>query len=207
MTTLEQFSAGDELVAFFANQCGDDGTLGRTRLMKLMYLADYESRRYLGKPISGINYVWHHYGPYDRTLQARINKLKRSKVITETPVLYPNGREGYLYCRGAMRAPISFTPAQVEIISYVARKYSQVELRELLDDVVYKTEPMQKALKEGRKAKGKPLDMGSVNGAKSADFTVPFEELLTRSASVRAGRFVPHAEAMHRVDQELAEVA
>src|SRR2546430_11848217 len=95
-----KLSREEELVAFFVNRCGD-GNLGRTRLMKLLYLADYEARRYLGRPISKIKYIWHYFGPYEPELTTWVNRLKEHGVVMEETVVYPTGKYGYLYTPGA----------------------------------------------------------------------------------------------------------
>src|SRR5438046_1291322 len=171
-------SREEEIVAFFVNHCGGDGNLGRTRLMKLLYLADYEARRFLGRPISGAKYIWHFYGPYESRLNSWINRLRDCQVLVETPVVYPSGKQGFLYTAGPKPALESFKPVETEILTYVCRQYSRVDLRELLDDIVYQTEPMVRA--KNKKAREKPLDMDIVNNAKSGELTVSLEELLER---------------------------
>lgn len=195
-----KLSREEELVAFFVNRCA--GNLGRTRLMKLLYLADYEARRYLGRPLSGIKYVWHFYGPYEPKLPEWIDSLKGSGVIVEEPMTYPSGVTGYLYTPGPRSPSASFAPAEMEILSYVCRQYSQVPLRDLLDDVVYQTEPMLKAQEKG--AKNQPLEMHIVDNSKSNELSISFEELLERRRQLQAGEYLPHAEAMAAVEQQLA---
>ncbi len=196
-----KLSREEELVAFFVNRCGRDGNLGRTRLMKLLYLADYEARRFLGRPISGIKYIWHFYGPYEKKLTTWITRLRDGGVVVEEAVMYPSGKEGFLYTAGAKEAPPSFSPAEVEILSYVCREYSRVDLRELLDDIVYQTEPMVRAQKKG--AKEKPLEMDIVNNAKANELTISLEELVERRRQLRAGQCLSHAEAMSALEQIL----
>lgn len=196
-----KLSREDEIVAFFLNQ-GTDGLFGRTRLMKLLYLADYEARRFIGRPLSAIKYIWYDYGPYDPQLKERIERLKGISVLTEEPIQYPNGRLGYVYTRGSLPVSNSFSAPEVEILSYVWQQYSRVDLRELLDEIVYQTEPMLEAKKN--EAKGKPLNMDMVNNTKASELTIPFEELVARSAEVRQGQYLTHADAMAAV---LAEPA
>ena len=194
-------SREEELVAFFVKHCGGDGNLGRTRLMKLLYLADYEARRFLGRPISGAKYVWHFFGPYEPRLSTWINRLRDGGLLVEAAVTYPSGKSGFLYTPGPKQALRSFKPVEVEILSYVCRQYSRVELRELLDYVVYQTEPMLRAQK--RKAKERPLEMDIVNNTKASKLTVSLEELLERRRQLRAGERLTHADAMVSLEQKL----
>ncbi len=193
-------SREEELVAFFVGRC--DGRLGKTKLMKLIYLADYEARRYLGRPLSNAKYVWYFYGPWDPQLETWIAKLTEANVIVEEAVVYPTGAKGYLYSRGAVDVPGTFTAAENELLSYVCKRYSERPLRELLDEIVYETEPMREAREA--KAKNAPLKMDSVNGAKAKELVIPFEELLERSRELHAGQGLSHAEAMAEVEKQLA---
>jgi Antitoxin SocA-like, Panacea domain len=198
-----KLSREEELVAFFVNRC--DGNLGRTRLMKLLYMADYEARRYMGRPISKIKYVWHHYGPYEPGLTRWVNRLKEHGVVVEESVEYPTGQQGFLYTPGLIRATQSFSPAEVEILSYVCRKYSQVQLRELLDDVVYKTEPMVRAQKKN--AKGQHLEMGMIDNVKAQELSVSFDELVERRRHLLAGEVFSHAEAMKALEEQSQQLS
>lgn len=194
----------EELVAFFAEHCGRDGKLGRTRLMKLLYLADYEARRFLGRPISTVKYVWHLFGPYTPKLTMWIDRLKSGGFLVETPVSYPSGREGFLYTIGNRQTTKSFQPVEMEILTYVCRQYSRVELQELLDDVVYQTEPMVRAKKKG--AKERALEMDIVNNIMARELTTTVEALFERRRQLRAGEFVSHAQAMIDIEQKVQMV-
>jgi hypothetical protein len=167
-----------------------------------LYLTDYEARRYLGRPISSIDYVWHHYGPYDHRLTEWTSDLEHRDVLVEEHVLYPSGRTGYVYHRGEKSMTPSFTPAEMEILAYVCKEYSRIELRGLLEDVVYQTEPMLDA--QERDARGESLRMDIVDNRKRDELGLPFEELLERSRRVRGGEYVSHSDAMMEVSGELA---
>src|SRR6266516_8025851 len=199
-----RMSREEELVAFFVQRCGGDGNLGRTRLMKLVYLADYEARRFVGRPISGARYVWHFFGPWDPRLTTWIHRLKDAAVLEESAVAYPSGKQGFLYTPGAKQAPQSFKPVEVEVLSYVCRQYSRVELVELLDDVVYQTEPMMHAQK--KKAKEKPLEMNIVDNAKARELSASLEVLLERRRQLRAREHLSHADAMIELEQKLRKL-
>lgn len=203
MTEL-QLSREEQLVAFFVNACTDT-KLGHTRLMKLLYLADYEARRYLGRPISNIPYIWYDHGPFDPDFYSWLERLKKENVIREERLTFASGKKAYHLTPGDVFPTHGFGPAEIEILSFVCREYSKVELRELLDDVVYQTEPMLKAKEEN--AHGERLDMDIVNDAKSKQFGMAYEELLARSQEARAGKVIPHAAAMREVHAALTDAA
>lgn len=189
-------SREEQMVAFFVNECS--GSVGRTRLMKLLYLADYESRRYLGRAISTINYIWHDYGPFDSNLYSWLESLQSQGLIQQQRVPAANGN-AYVYSPAAIAPSHDFTEAELDILNYVRREYSQRNFRELLDDIVYETEPMLKAKAEN--AQGKVLDMQIVDREKAKDFLAPYEDLLARSRGVRKGDVVSHETAMARLSQ------
>jgi uncharacterized protein YwgA len=195
--TETQLTREQQLVAYFVNNC-DDGRLGRTRLMKLLYLADYESRRFFGRPLTNLQYVWHYYGPYDSTLFDATQELENLGVIVSEQVIYPSGKAGYLYHSGSRSISTTFAPSEVELLSYVVREYSKKELKVLLEDIVYETEPMQ-ALQE-RDGRGEPLPMDMVNNSRRNELGLDIEQLLERSRRVRAGEYLSHADAMRRLD-------
>jgi len=191
----QNLSREEQLVAFFVNACPEP--VGRTRLMKLLYLADYEARRYLGRPVSSIPYIWYDHGPFDQQLYGWLDHLRAEGLIRDEEVVYPSGNAGHIYTPNEAPPAHDLSPDEVEILSYVCREYSQVGLRELLDDIVYQTEPMLDA--KEKNARGEKLNMDLVNNLKSRAFAVPYEELLARSRQVRAGNVIPHSAAMTRL--------
>ena len=48
----------EQIVAYFVRKCASKKPLGRTHLMKLVYLADHEARRYLGGNPTGWAHDW-----------------------------------------------------------------------------------------------------------------------------------------------------
>lgn len=199
----QQLSREEQLVAFIVNRC--KGRVGRTRLMKLLYLADYESRRYLGRPISEIPYIWYNHGPFDSDIYSWLDRLKSVGIIEEHVVRAKGNKTAHVYGATGSSPQLDFLPDEVEILSYVCRQYAEVEFRELLEDIVYDTEPMVKAKAE--EARGEILDMTIVNNLKAREFAIPYSEVLARIRDVRAGRFVTHRDAMAQFDRWLVDAA
>lgn len=199
----QQLSKEEQLIAFFVNACSEP--IGRTRLMKLLYLADYQARRYLGKPISSIRYKWHDFGPFDENLYVWLDNLKSQDLIRHEQVRYDGEKIAHTYAPSETPPTLDLTPDEVDVLSFVCREYSQVALRQLLDEIVYQTEPMIEA--KAKDAKGLPLQMEIVDNAKGRDFTVPYPELLARSRRLKSGQGVSHPEAMRRVTTALYATA
>lgn len=199
----QMLSKEDQLIAFFVNQCS--GRIGRTQIMKFLYLADYESRRYFGKSLSNIDYVWYHYGPYDKGLNERIDRLVAEGVVRSETQQFPTGHIGYRYSTGPKEIAYSLDADELLVLTYVSETYAEMPLRDLLDEVVYETEPMQHA--QARGAKNESLDMSLVDGQKRFELGVPFEELLARSREAKVGKKVSLEELMHRITTSLTNAA
>jgi uncharacterized protein YwgA len=198
-----QVGREEQMLAFFVKHCG--GRIGRTQLMKFLYLADYEARRFLGRPISSVEYVWYHYGPYDHGLNDRIALLEREGIIREEPLVYPTGKQGFIYHGGEREVAFTLADEELRLLDYVCETYSRIGLQSLLDDVVYETEPMQKA--RAQDARNEPLDMSIADDQRRFDLGVPYEEVMKRSGNARAGRSVDHAEAMAMIRKALGDAA
>jgi uncharacterized phage-associated protein len=135
--------------------------LGRTHLLKLIYLADYHSHRLFGKPISEFKYIWYQNGPFDKSFYGYINSLKNS-YIEKVSVQYPSGCHGYVYRNiPAQMKYDNISEPEFYLLQYVIENYSKVDLQTLLDEIVYETEPMKDVIK--KKAYGKRLPMKIVD--------------------------------------------
>ena len=52
-----------QLILYIANKCENNSRFGMTKLVKILYFADFESYRQRGKPITGLAYIKQPYGP------------------------------------------------------------------------------------------------------------------------------------------------
>lgn len=134
--------------------------VGRVHFLKLVYLGDYFSHRLLGKPISNFHYIWYEHGPFDKKFYDCLSKLKDADLIHEEQVCFP-AYQGYYYhdIPKAMKFDLSSTERY--ILEFVIRTFDKVSLNDLLEEIVYKTEPMVKAIES--KAYGSELDLDQVN--------------------------------------------
>jgi uncharacterized phage-associated protein len=192
-------SKEEQLIAFFVARCS--GKLGRTQIVKLLYMADYESRRYLGRPLSDLNYIWHYHGPFDSEIYSGITNLTNRAIIREEQIPLPSGKTAYRYYGGDQPVVYNFSSLELEILGHVCRTYSTLSLRELLDDIVYETEPMKKAQAED--ARGQKLDFAMIDRAKEFEFGLSTETLWKRIQAVRSGRSVSHAEVMRSLSEPI----
>lgn len=183
MATL---SRNAQVLKFFAQQCRG---LERTKLQKLAYLADLESRKLLGKPITDFRYQWYNHGPFDRAIYDAIDELIQHGFAETDEVHYPNGFVGHRIFDTGHPVAFAFSPAQTQILAYVAKEYTQTSLRELLEDVVYVSEPMQAV-----ERRGQPLPMDSVDNQAKQEIGFDLEEVLANEREAEAGNYVPAAD-------------
>lgn len=168
MDILKNSDQTAQLIRFFSERIPN---AGRTQLVKFLYLTDLEARKLLGRPVTNLSYIWHDHGPFDPAIYACIDRLKRQSVIVEEKVQYPNGRHGYQYQAGDVALPCALPKEDLEIAKYIAGAYGKMTVRCLLEDVVYQTEPMEKAQKEN--SRGQRLSMEIVDNASR----IPGDEL------------------------------
>jgi antitoxin SocA-like protein len=180
-----------EILLFFIERLS--GSIGRSRLAKLAYMADLESRRYLGHPLTRLRYRVDHFGPFDPRILRELDALRRRARIFEERLQTPDGSRYHRY-RAAKRAHRrSLTRGEEAILSYVLSLYAEKDLREFLDDVILETAPFRRAK---AKRRGTPLDMDSMNNeAKDRLGGIDLEKVLLAEEEARAGKTVPLEEA------------
>lgn len=142
------------------------GRLGRVHLIKLIYLADYHSRRLFGKPISTFDYIWWNHGPFDKRFYDCVESLSPDYIKEER--VYFQFCEGYVYHNGPARIKYTLTEPQCYILEHVIRTFGKANLDMLLEEVVYKTEPMEALVKKGKKAFGGKLNMKIIDNVDKA---------------------------------------
>lgn len=170
-----------------------DPGVGRTKLAKYAYLADLEARKYLGRPISVFRYIFDRHGPFDaRGFFAAKEELQQAGLAIESQVTIGPYVEHCL--QPTNRAlEYTFSLAEARVLDYVTRTYLSTNARELCDEVVYKTEPMQKA------KPGKPLPMSQMNRTPGDRLGFDLERMLAGEDSAEAGR----VRSLHDVVDEL----
>lgn len=70
---------------------------GRTQIVKFLYLADLESRRHLGRPLSTFDYIWYDYGPFDSEILSQLDQLCHKGYLKTDCVCYSGDKYAYRY--------------------------------------------------------------------------------------------------------------
>jgi hypothetical protein len=126
------------LIAYIVARAVDRGiTLNRTKLVKLLYLIDVERVRSRREPLTGLEWVFFHYGPYAFELIDALQAMEGAEVSA-----MPFG-ESVLY-RAAPGAPdaTDWPAGTKSMVDSIIDRFAPLELNELLDHVYFHTGPM-----------------------------------------------------------------
>lgn len=155
--------------------------VGKTRLMKLAYLADLQWRKLTGEQLTDFSYVLYKHGPFDPDLYGILRSMRQAGALAVEEV---QGPEGTIETYQAGERPFEehFAPDQLDILDAVIKEYSREPLKALLEETVYQTEPMLKASGEGE-----PLPMESVDFQVRDQLSRVNNELALEGAYLRLG--------------------
>ena len=133
------------LIAYLIDQVRDqEGTLSKTALVKLVYLVEVEYWRRYGESVTGLEWRFHHYGPYCAELDREIDDNHLFQVHGSRRTGYgfsslPDWRE----TEAAFNK--NYEPALKNIADNVAGQWGLESLETILEYVYFETEPMQDA--------------------------------------------------------------
>jgi len=116
----------------------------RTKLIKLIYLADVEAKKKLGKTITGLTYVYHFYGPYTHEIVEKVLEMDGEEIReVYNPFL---DRYEYYALGGEVddNVNVGLDQNEIEVLDEVIEKYGKMSTSEIKEEA-YNTEPMRKA--------------------------------------------------------------
>jgi uncharacterized phage-associated protein len=125
-----------DCLAFFVYR--HSGHLNRTKLLKLVYLADAEAACALGKTITGAEYISYDHGPW---FPEFYRALETTPHILERQALTVFGDRQYMYeRRAALFQPSSLSQEEVRILEQIDRAWGDRRLRAILNHI-YSSSP------------------------------------------------------------------
>src|SRR4051794_37358676 len=95
---------------------------GRTRIVKFLYMADHEARRYLGRPLTDLDYHWDNFGPFDSRILDEIGHLTKEGYIEDESLHHQDW--GYRYRPTPRSLPIALTKEEEAILESVVQSYA-----------------------------------------------------------------------------------
>lgn len=177
---MDELSKEAQILKYFLQRT--EG-LGITKLMKLVYLADLEARRCLGRPISGFEYHFGKHGPFDRRIYDAVEELQDRGFATEQEIHLIDFTERRISDTGEP-AILDFSSAEQEVLSFLVAEYSDAPLGDLLDEVVYSSQPMEKV-----ESRGDPLPMDEENDTVREERGLDLEEMLAAEEEAEQGNY------------------
>ncbi|ELY77942.1 Panacea domain-containing protein [Natrinema gari] len=107
--------------------------LTRTKLVKLLYLADRESYIARDRQISNLNYIKYHYGPYSEDIVDTLQEMDGDK-IRELSGRSSNGTY-YRYEANSDYEGSTLTREERAILKQVLREFEDTQTKQLVETV------------------------------------------------------------------------
>ena len=114
--------------------------IGKTRLMKLLYLLDIENYKSNQNVLTGLDWVFYKYGPYAFEIEQLLNKIG----IVEEDIHVGGGKIFSKFKKEFGEEDIKIDIETKTIIEKLIDEWGTADLNELLDYVYFETEPMFK---------------------------------------------------------------
>lgn len=188
-----RLSRREEILAYFVDACS--GRIGRTQLVKLMYMADFVSYRYLGRSLSEFHWTKENFGPFDDEFYRTKESLEAHGLLDEETRRSARGEEWHRCHITGPLPELSFSAGELAILNHVVKEYAKLPREYLVNEVVYKTPPFRAVRDE---ALGTPIPLDTVaNEGRDAVDGLDLEDIERGRDELRAGRGVPLGDAMN----------
>jgi uncharacterized phage-associated protein len=136
--------------------------INRTKLAKLLYLADLEAVTEGCAPGSGVEWRWRHYGPYSNALREIETDLELAGIVRVSETVNYYGTPEVRLVLAIETPQVEIDARFSEIVERIVSEKGQLSATQL-KDLTYQTRPMLEAQKLGRRevrldlAGGEPL--------------------------------------------------
>lgn len=123
----------EEMIQFFVNRL-DRSQLTRTKLVKLLFLADQKHFDSTGDKLSNTTYIKYYYGPFSQDIIDKADELANQDRVR---IKRGRGSKGkfYLYEPGSDREPVGLSLEEEEFLSDVLEEYGFRDTKNLVDEV------------------------------------------------------------------------
>lgn len=143
-------------------------SLGKTQLIKFLYLTEVEFYRESGKRATELDWIFHLYGPYAYEIESILAQpefqKQTSKTAAEKDFIH------YMIAESKKEYGAYVDPKISLIVKKVVSRWGKASLSELLDYVYFETEPMQHV-----KMRGERLDFSAIKRAMEHDTVLPIK--------------------------------
>ncbi|RLG79301.1 MAG: hypothetical protein DRO40_13010 [Thermoprotei archaeon] len=108
--------------------------LGRTKLMKLLFLIDLEAKRRLSRTVTGLEWFRWFYGPFTTEIYPVLEELLDAGFIDLDVYVHDDLRTEYTY-KVAKDMKTNIPKEVMKIVKDVVKKYAKKPLYKVLQDV------------------------------------------------------------------------
>ncbi len=116
--------------------------LTRTALVKLLYFADIRSYERRGKPLTGLRWIWHNFGPFSSEIYDVLGDLEFADEVTiEVRRNYYGSPEYRIHPGPAAGYYQVLEESEQSILNDVVTEFSQIQAQRLAE-LSYYTAPM-----------------------------------------------------------------
>ena len=135
-----------DLITYIISELVDmESSFGKTKLVKLLYLIDVEAYRLHGHTLTGLNWIFYHYGPYTTEIDEVLKQLDLD--VPQEAIITRSGHVAKVF-KPSRDLTSNFAKSSTIdklIVDRVIETWGLEELNELLNYVYFNTEPMQNA--------------------------------------------------------------
>ncbi|WP_237525498.1 SocA family protein [Streptomyces sp. SID4985] len=124
--------------------------VNRTKLAKLLYLADLQAVQQGCAPGSGVEWRWRHFGPYSDVLRAIEGDLELAGVVRVSETTNYFGSPEVRLVLVTETPQVEIDEKFAEIVERIVSEKGQLSATQL-KDLTYQTPPMVEAQKLGRR--------------------------------------------------------
>ncbi|MFC7899742.1 hypothetical protein ACFUV1_06260 [Streptomyces griseoincarnatus] len=124
--------------------------INRTKLAKLLYLADLEAVTQGCAPGSGVEWRWRHYGPYSNSLRDIETDLELAGIVRVNETVNFFGTPEVRLVLAVETPQVEIDERFAEIVETIVSEKGLLSATQL-KDLTYQTQPMLEAQKLGRR--------------------------------------------------------
>ncbi len=117
-------------IVFFCDRIRN-GTLGRTKLAKLLYFLDFDHFEQFDSPVTGAEYVHYSKGPYPKQMLQELRQMSGTVKEVQEQV-GPYVQYAYSLQPGVMPDFRGFKPSELSVMLQVADKWEKQTATELV---------------------------------------------------------------------------
>ena len=161
----------EDTVTYLAND--SQSPLSRTALVKLLYFTDLRSYERLGRSLTGIDWIWHNFGPFSAEIYETLSGMEARDEIATEVTRNPFGSPEYrLHLREGAGYFGVLSSEDTQIIADVLSEFGRLTPQRLAE-LSYYTHPMQNVRYRGQPLDFSPYERSPAPAAYVLDVSVP----------------------------------